>query len=463
MPNVQHVASLPLATFPLQAAPQSESPAGGSEIAPRDWLVIAPLDARARRPFNPSAVLAAHLLDRDAPAPSAGATPTGELGSAQSCLALAAAADGTVAGRFAAAAATIEWPRDEVLLARLSGAGTLWIDDTPQIGDLYGDGIGGLPVALKRGTNRLLVTGIRGAFGLSFAPPAAPLIANPFDATLPDLVAGAPVGIASRVSVAIVVVNASTTPWAEIAVEHGSADAAAPFHAATTIDRAGLPPLSLRKIALELDARADCADFMTPGRIRVPITVRAGGHVATTELALEVKPPLALRRHTHVSRIDGSVQEYAVLPPSDGAADALVLTLQGAGVDCMGQAGSYSAKPDFWIVAPTNRRRFGFDWQDWGRRDAYETLADGSSGSAANLAPERPRSTQRDRTVASTSPVTRWAVTGRGTSPPTTRRPSRRSRRAPAGRASTATAAAVRRPRARSCGMRPTARRGRWR
>ena len=26
------------------------------------------------------------------------------------------------------------------------------------------------------------------------------------------------------------------------------------------------------------------------------------------------------------------------------------------------------------IVAPTNRRRFGFDWEDWGRRDAIEVL-----------------------------------------------------------------------------------------
>ena len=31
-------------------------------------------------------------------------------------------------------------------------------------------------------------------------------------------------------------------------------------------------------------------------------------------------------------------------------------------------------KPDAWIVAPTNRRRYGFDWQDWGRLDALEAL-----------------------------------------------------------------------------------------
>ena len=34
------------------------------------------------------------------------------------------------------------------------------------------------------------------------------------------------------------------------------------------------------------------------------------------------------------------------------------------------------------MAAPTNRRPYGFDWQDWGRRDAYEVLerAQGQTG-----------------------------------------------------------------------------------
>jgi len=82
-------------------------------------------------------------------------------------------------------------------------------------------------------------------------------------------------------------------------------------------------------------------------------------------------------RHTYVSPVDRSVQEYALMPPSGGdetAQPGLVLTLHGAGVDEYNQAQSYSRKPDFWICAPSNRRSFGFDWQDWGRRDAYDAL-----------------------------------------------------------------------------------------
>src|SRR5262249_53415508 len=53
---------------------------------------------------------------------------------------------------------------------------------------------------------------------------------------------------------------------------------------------------------------------------------------------------------------------------------ALVLSLHGAGVQATNQIGAMSAKTWAHIVAPTNRRPFGFDWEDWGRLDALEVL-----------------------------------------------------------------------------------------
>ena len=55
-------------------------------------------------------------------------------------------------------------------------------------------------------------------------------------------------------------------------------------------------------------------------------------------------------------------------------APALVMTLHGAGVEGLGQAACFSAKPNLITIAPTNRRPFGFDWEDWGRLDALEVL-----------------------------------------------------------------------------------------
>ncbi|HYE79127.1 MAG TPA: prolyl oligopeptidase family serine peptidase, partial [bacterium] len=52
----------------------------------------------------------------------------------------------------------------------------------------------------------------------------------------------------------------------------------------------------------------------------------------------------------------------------------LVLSLHGASVEAIGQADAYSPKSWAHIVCPTNRRPFGFDWEDWGRQDALEVL-----------------------------------------------------------------------------------------
>ena len=81
---------------------------------------------------------------------------------------------------------------------------------------------------------------------------------------------------------------------------------------------------------------------------------------------------------TFRSGIDGSVQYYAVNPmrPCAGreTAPALFLSLHGAGVEALGQAQAYSPKSWGYLVAPTNRRPYGLDWEDWGRTDAMEVL-----------------------------------------------------------------------------------------
>ena len=53
---------------------------------------------------------------------------------------------------------------------------------------------------------------------------------------------------------------------------------------------------------------------------------------------------------------------------------ALFLSLHGAGVEAIGQADAYESKTWGDIVAPTNRRPYGFDWEDWGQLDAMEVL-----------------------------------------------------------------------------------------
>jgi predicted peptidase len=95
------------------------------------------------------------------------------------------------------------------------------------------------------------------------------------------------------------------------------------------------------------------------------------------EISLRLRDSSESYKRTFVSSVDGSVQYYGVQPSSSPAAgQSLILSLHGAGVEGMGQAEAYGQKNWANLVAATNRRPFGFDWEDIGRLDALEVLAD---------------------------------------------------------------------------------------
>jgi poly(3-hydroxybutyrate) depolymerase len=97
-----------------------------------------------------------------------------------------------------------------------------------------------------------------------------------------------------------------------------------------------------------------------------------------------------VRKVTFASAIDSSIQYYAVNPsstPDTGRPQALFLSLHGASVEARGQAASYYPKTWGHIVSPTNRRPFGYNWEDWGRMDALEVLA--AARKQLNIDPSR--------------------------------------------------------------------------
>ncbi len=312
--------------------------APAAPAAPRRWLVLASVDTRGRRPFNPDAVFARYLLDPASPPPCEGEVVRGSDGQEARWVA-ASGDDQGVGGQISYAYAGVECESEQIVLARIPGGGGLFVNGDGFAGDIYAIGHGGVPVPLRKGINHLFVRGARGAFRLEFVDVAPGLRVMEEDATLPDVVTGSAVA-AAGVPAAAVVVNASLAP------------------------RGGLLPLGVRKMGGVLTPPA------TPPGSAAWVSGEIG-HAFTPEH----RGAAEARRITFVSAIDGSVQQYSLLPPS-GDARALVLSLHGAGVDALNQARSYSPKEDFWIVAPTNRRPFGFDWQDWGRLDAYEVLGD---------------------------------------------------------------------------------------
>ncbi len=258
--------------------------------------------------------------------------------------------------------------QDEVLLLRASGHSMVYVNGEPRAGDVYANGSVSLPVAVRRGTNDLLFAGGRGQLQVRLVRPERRIALDLRDPTLPDIVAGRP----NKHLAAVLVVNGTTNVLRDLALR-----AASEAGAAVETPLPEIPPLTTRKVGFTLDH----SGVATTNRATFDLTlVRRGVAEAldATTLTLRVRQPEETRRETFVSDLDGSVQYYAVVParPLPGRKDplALVLTVHGAGVEAQGQADAYAPKTWAHIVAATNRRPFGFDWEDWGRRDAMEVL-----------------------------------------------------------------------------------------
>ena len=260
--------------------------------------------------------------------------------------------------------------RDRTMILEAQGHSMVYVNGEPRVGDVYQTGYVRLPIRLHAGDNHLLFSVRRGRLRFRLVEPSKPIQLDQRDATLPDLVEGEPVDTWA----ALVVIN-STDRWAKNLLIRARLGATATVTAVPPI-----PPLAVRKVGFRLQSGA----VTTAGKVPVLVELRQAngkGSMDQVRLDLSVVAPTQPRRITFVSRIDGSVQYYALNPMKPKAGDdasaekpALFLTCHGAGVEAIGQARAYRPKDWGHIVAPTNRRPFGFDWEDWGRLDALEVL-----------------------------------------------------------------------------------------
>ena len=230
---------------------------------------------------------------------------------------------------------------------------------------------GQVPVLLKKGENHFLFRCTRGRLKAVLSAPAAPILLNEKDATVPDLL----VGERAEAWGAIVVMNTTNRIQKSLVII-----ASGEGLESTTSEVGVLQPWSVRKVGFLIKG----ASPEQPTKIPIRLALGDGGKTGepiyhSLTLQLECKTPLQNHKRTFRSEIDGSVQHYAVNPAQNRDPEfkpALVLSVHGAGVEAVNQAGSYQNKTWANIVAPTNRRPYGFDWEDWGRLDALEAMED---------------------------------------------------------------------------------------
>jgi len=261
----------------------------------------------------------------------------------------------------------------------------VYVNGEPRFGDPYSTGYVQLPVLLKKGENHFVFRAIRGFINARLNPvvvrdPSYPALLTSADSLVPDLVRGSP----GMYRGALVVLNCGSKPLT-LALESQRADLVdekASYSGGWRV----VQPFSARKLPFVVKYEGEASDqpleylvelnALTAGGPKSP---SAGVNVlGETSLKLNVKGPGDTRKITFTSKIDGSVQYYALRPAQVPAGvttkPGIVLSLHGASVEASGQAGAYSDKSWCHIVCPTNRRPYGFDWEDWGRLDALEVL-----------------------------------------------------------------------------------------
>lgn len=352
--------------------PAAGQSAASGEIVPTECLVIPPVGRYGRVAVHTDAVEEALVTGR-CPAPREGDTVTLPDGIQRTWERLSLGRDGAFASpalQGGYAAIRVDLDRPELLLLEAAAHSMAYINGEPRMGDPYDYGYVRLPVQLKAGRNDLLFPCARGRFRVRLTRPRAPAMLDTRDATLPDLIPGE----RDQVWAAVVALNTTAGPADGLWVR-----AESPGGRSISTRLPPLPPLAARKVGFRLDGVPPSAAGTAP--YVLTLLRRRGGRMERldrAEISLRVRRSAEPHKRTFLSAIDGSVQYYAVTPAlpgrTPGRAPALFLSLHGASVEAMGQAGAYSGKSWGHIVAPTNRRPYGFDWEDWGRMDALEVM-----------------------------------------------------------------------------------------
>lgn len=259
---------------------------------------------------------------------------------------------------------TYQSDKEQSALLNIKGNSALFFNGVLHTGDPYALNWMYIPVKLKKGLNELYVRGQNIAASLSF--PSKPVSLNTEDATVPNIVLGKD---NSKLMAAVVVINSTAKALTGLILQTALRGGK---KVNTTVPV--ILPMTTRKVMVKIDAAA----VGVANNYSLLISLKAAGkEIDTASLAMEAVAATASYKNTFVSQIDGSLQYYAVTPKLGTTlpGDALFFSVHGAGVEAIGQAKAYRSKDWGTVVTPTNRRPRGFNWEDWGRLDALEVLA----------------------------------------------------------------------------------------
>ena len=256
--------------------------------------------------------------------------------------------------------------KPQIALLESSGNTRTFINGMPHEGDHYDFAYTLIPFRMQKGMNEFIFT--PGRFGRVEAKliiPSKPVMLTKRDMTLPDIINGE-----GEKWAAIRIVNAQekalTGLKIQCTLENGES---------ATLTTDDVMPMMVRKVKFRIPGATSSKKGET--KATVILQDKSGKEIDRTEISLQQKDASSIHERTFISDVDGSVQYYSVNPSTtQGDNQALFLSVHGASVEARNQARAYVPKDWGHIIAPTNRRPFGFNWEEWGRIDAMEVLAE---------------------------------------------------------------------------------------
>lgn len=262
---------------------------------------------------------------------------------------------------------------DKIMILEGHNYYNVFVNQEPRIGNIYGNkdeyeswepnfNYSYLPVKIKKGKNEFLFQVSNGAMKAILHETETIAFLNVYDNTLPDVVKNKEFSDFGG----IVVVNAQDKTLKNAQIKVINKDGV------ETITKVpSIIPTSVRKVRFDFKGIAGNGD-----KEKLTVQLILDNKILDEkEIILNCVDKLDAYKQTFISEIDGSVQYYAVKPStSEEENQALFLSVHGARVEAINQAGSYANKEWGNIVSPTNRRPYGFNWEDIGRIDALEVL-----------------------------------------------------------------------------------------
>jgi len=259
---------------------------------------------------------------------------------------------------------TYHAPYEQTALLNVSGHLMLYINGIPRAGDMHSYGWMNIPVKLLQGVNEILIHGYQTSIKAKLILNTRKVLMNIEDATVPHVVVGA----INRLTASVVVQNLLNKDLKGLTIHCKIGND-------TYIQEVvNIAPLTIRKVAFTFEGMNLSERGIYKGTLQL---YQDNALLDECVISIFAVNPHEPHNRSFISKIDGSVQYYSVVPQlPNGNANrrTLILSLHGAGVMALNHAKAYKPKNWTTIVAPTNRRPLGYKWEDWGRMDAMEVL-----------------------------------------------------------------------------------------